>query len=197
MTPLRLATCFCLYFLSTFVFAYDYRPFSRTTDISGVIEGLKPRSIASRAADDSYLTLPSTVSHRDVNIGGIAVTVYGEKELRTHDKNIAVVWLHHGRGQKREDMAPFAHAVIDYWRGRHHSGTASGKTSSGLGVIAVSLDQRNHGPRETDPLRSQAWTQGNPTHATDMYAIFGEPRPHLPGHFANDMNSSDPRGYCP
>lgn len=63
-------------------------------------------------------------------------------------------------------MAPIATAIISAWNARIRSGRA-GKNAPGL--IAVSFDQRNHGSRLVDKLHNEAWRQGNPRHAQDMF----------------------------
>jgi pimeloyl-ACP methyl ester carboxylesterase len=65
-------------------------------------------------------------------------------------------------------MAPIAAQVIHAWnssdshRSRNHT----------KGLIAVSFDQRNHGSREVDKLHNEAWRQGNPRHAQDMFSCY-------------------------
>jgi pimeloyl-ACP methyl ester carboxylesterase len=63
-------------------------------------------------------------------------------------------------------MAPIAAQVIQSWNSRPQD--HSGKGSKGL--IAVSFDQRNHGSRLVDELHNQAWREGNPSHAQDMFS---------------------------
>lgn len=67
-------------------------------------------------------------------------------------------------------MTGIAESVIADWNQRVKDGRA------GLvkGLIAVSFDQRNHGTRLVDPLANEAWRQGNPRHAQDMFSIFRE-----------------------
>lgn len=66
-------------------------------------------------------------------------------------------------------MAPIAGQVVSTWNKRISEGRA-GKDPKGL--IAVAFDQRNHGSREVDKLHNEAWRQGNPRHAQDMFGCF-------------------------
>jgi hypothetical protein len=65
-------------------------------------------------------------------------------------------------------MTGIADATINDWNGKTQA------TPSAKGLIAVAFDQRNHGARMVDPLANEAWRQGNPRHAQDMFSIFRE-----------------------
>jgi pimeloyl-ACP methyl ester carboxylesterase len=60
-------------------------------------------------------------------------------------------------------MAPTAAQIISTYNARN-------KSSKGL--IAVAFDQRNHGSRQVDKLHNEAWRQGNPRHAQDMFSCY-------------------------
>ncbi|KAJ6153803.1 hypothetical protein N7470_006762, partial [Penicillium chermesinum] len=109
---------------------------------------------------------PAAISRRIYAIAGISVTVYGLQELQTQAENVACLWLLHPRLATQERMADIAASSITDWNGRNEG------TSSKKGLIAVSFDQRNHGTRMVDPLANEAWRQGNPRHAQDMFSIF-------------------------
>jgi pimeloyl-ACP methyl ester carboxylesterase len=106
------------------------------------------------------------VSVQTYTIAGILTTVHGLAELPPATATVACLWLLHPRLQTAEKMAPIATAIISAWNARIRSGRA-GKTPAGL--IAVSFDQRNHGTRLVDKLHNEAWRQGNPRHAQDMF----------------------------
>lgn len=108
------------------------------------------------------------VSAQTFTIAGILVTVHGLAELPSHVSSVACLWLLHPRLQKRETMAPIASQVVSTWNARISSGT----TSSPKGLIAVAFDQRNHGSRLVDALHNEAWRQGNPRHAQDMFSCY-------------------------
>ncbi|KAH8710155.1 Alpha/Beta hydrolase protein [Phaeosphaeriaceae sp. PMI808] len=110
-----------------------------------------------------------TVSSQTHTIAGILVTVHGLSELPPSTSSIACLWLLHPRLQTRETMAPIAAQVISAWNARIHAGNA-GKQPKGL--IAVAFDQRNHGSRQVDKLHNEAWRQGNPRHAQDMFSCY-------------------------
>jgi pimeloyl-ACP methyl ester carboxylesterase len=66
-------------------------------------------------------------------------------------------------------MAPIAAQVIAAWNTRLASHNAGPNPPA---LIAVSFDQRNHGSRQVDELHNQAWREGNPTHAQDMFSCY-------------------------
>ncbi|KAJ5667955.1 uncharacterized protein N7477_006525 [Penicillium maclennaniae] len=80
--------------------------------------------------------------------------------------DVACLWLLHPRLATQERMAGIASATITDWNSKNE------KNPSAKGLIAVSFDQRNHGTRMVDPLANEAWRQGNPRHAQDMFSIF-------------------------
>ncbi|KAF2439475.1 alpha/beta-hydrolase [Karstenula rhodostoma CBS 690.94] len=104
------------------------------------------------------------ISTHTYTIAGIRTTVHGLDELPPAASTVACLWLLHPRLQTAETMAPVATAIISAWNARIHAA----KTST-TGLIAVSFDQRNHGTRLVDKLHNEAWRQGNPRHAQDMF----------------------------
>ena len=56
-----------------------------------------------------------------------------------------------------------ASQLITSWNARNPQKT---------GLIAAAFDQRNHGSRLVDPLHNEAWRQGNPRHAQDMFGVY-------------------------
>ncbi|BCS16701.1 hypothetical protein ASPFODRAFT_124618 [Aspergillus luchuensis CBS 106.47] len=104
----------------------------------------------------------STVSRKTYPVAGIQTTVYGLDELPTQTSDIACLWLLHPRGGTQERMKGIGTTIIADWNSRNPT----------KGLIAVAFDQRNHGTREVDPLANEAWRQGNPRHAQDMFSIF-------------------------
>lgn len=109
---------------------------------------------------------PVAVSQKVYAIAGISVTVFGLEELRPQATEVACLWLLHPRLATQERMTGIATAAIADWNGK------TLETPSAKGLIAVSFDQRNHGSRMVDPLANEAWRQGNPRHAQDMFSIF-------------------------
>ena len=109
---------------------------------------------------------PTPVSSETHTISGLHVDVHGLSEVPFSATSIACLWLLHPRLQKKETMAPVASSVIHAWNA--HNSTAS----RSKGLIALSFDQRNHGTRLITPLHNEAWRQGNPTHAQDMFSCY-------------------------
>ncbi|RAL06326.1 uncharacterized protein BO80DRAFT_420618 [Aspergillus ibericus CBS 121593] len=113
----------------------------------------------------------SSVSRKIYPIAGILTTVYGLDELPEQASEITCLWLLHHRGATQERMAGIATTIIADWNARiRDSRTCPGQAVKGL--IAVAFDQRNHGTRLVEPLANEAWRQGNPRHAQDMFSIF-------------------------
>lgn len=119
-------------------------------------------------------TYPGSVPNISSTIypcAGIVTTVYGLEELPSHVTEIACLWLLHPRLQTQACMAPIAAYTITEWNKQIKEGRA-GKTP--IALIAVSFDQRNHGSRLIDKLSNEAWRQGNPRHAVDMFSHYRE-----------------------
>ena len=127
---------------------------------------LKPLDAAPR-------TIPSPVSQKTYPVAGILTTVFGLNELPTQASEVACLWLLHPRLATKERMAGIAAAVITDWNNRIKTRHANSSQSI-KGLIAVAFDQRNHGTRLVDPTGNEAWRQGNPRHAQDMFSIFRE-----------------------
>ncbi|KAL4894340.1 hypothetical protein BDV59DRAFT_17183 [Aspergillus ambiguus] len=112
---------------------------------------------------------PAPVSRKTYPIAGIITTVFGLDEIPAEATDVACLWLLHPRLATQERMTPIASAVISDWNQRLRDGRTNGPVK---GLIAVAFDQRNHGSRLVDPLGNEAWRQGNPRHAQDMFAMF-------------------------
>jgi pimeloyl-ACP methyl ester carboxylesterase len=97
-------------------------------------------------------------------IAGIRTKVHGLEQLPQNVSELACLWLLHPRLATDESMAAMATQSITHWNSIRGTGSK--------GLIAVSFDQRNHGTRKIDPLANEAWKQGNPRHAQDMYSIY-------------------------
>jgi pimeloyl-ACP methyl ester carboxylesterase len=119
--------------------------------------------------EGTHTAADPTVSSQTYTIAGILVTVHGLSELPPSTGSVACLWLLHPRLLSKEAMAPVAGQVISAWNARIHNGKA-GKHPKGL--IAVAFDQRNHGSRQVDKLHNEAWRQGNPRHAQDMFSCY-------------------------
>lgn len=111
----------------------------------------------------------SPISRQTHAVAGILTTIYGLDELPAHTSTseVACLWLLHPRLATHERMAGIAQSSIADWNAKVREGRAPAK-----GLIAVAFDQRNHGSRLVDALGNEAWRQGNPRHAQDMFAVF-------------------------
>ncbi|KAL1597656.1 hypothetical protein SLS59_007354 [Nothophoma quercina] len=105
----------------------------------------------------------SAISKQTFTIAGILVDVHGLSELPSTCTSVACLWLLNPRLQTKETMAPVAGSIISGWNAR-----SNGK----VGLIAAAFDQRNHGSRLVDKLHNEAWRQGNPRHAQDMFSCY-------------------------
>ncbi|KAF4222578.1 hypothetical protein CNMCM5878_003616 [Aspergillus fumigatiaffinis] len=119
-------------------------------------------------ASPSKFSNPPSVSQKKYPIAGILTTVFGLDEIPSQASEIACLWLLHPRLATQERMTGFATSVIADWNQR----IKDGRAGPIKGLIAVSFDQRNHGTRLVDPLANEAWREGNPRHAQDMFSIF-------------------------
>jgi hypothetical protein len=122
-----------------------------------------PNPMKNYRPDESNL-----VSKNTFTIAGIATTVYGLDELSASNANVACLWLLHPRLGTKERMESLAHAIVSHWIAQ----PTPPNTPSTPGLIAVSFDQRNHGSRESSPIRNESWRSGNETHALDLFSIY-------------------------
>ena len=120
---------------------------------------------------------PPPISRRTIHIAGILVDVYGLAELKRPGESsedassVTLLWLHHPRLRAKEDMADIAARAIAGWNDYLCGPAASGQPIGRHGLVALAFDQRNHGTRLVEPRANEAWRQGNPTHAQDMFGI--------------------------
>lgn len=95
-----------------------------------------------------------SVSRITLTVSGLQVDIYGLTELPATAAKVSCLWLHHGRLRKKEDMTPFANRFLS----AYHE-----KSEPTRGLIAVALDQRNHGSRLVDKRANESWVDGNET----------------------------------
>lgn len=99
----------------------------------------------------------------EMEIGGLAVSVFGLDQLRSRSSAptfVAGIIVMHGRTQAKKDVANICEALCE-----------NNGVSSPNHLIAVSFDQRNHGTRLLNAKKNDAWAQGNPTHSQDMFSV--------------------------
>ncbi len=92
------------------------------------------------------------LSWRRYNIAGLLVTVYGLQELLPDVSEVTCLWLLHGRGDTQDSMGHAAAGLLGAWNQRRQPGQKS--------LIAVCIDQRNHGCRMIDNVANVSWKQG-------------------------------------
>jgi pimeloyl-ACP methyl ester carboxylesterase len=118
--------------------------------------------------EKTFSNKPASVSSSKYLMAGLLTTVYGLEELSTDRQNVSVLWLHHPRLGQQESMNGIANTMINEWNGR----TRNLQTKNTPGLIAVSLDQRNHGSRMVDPIANADWRSGDEQHAQDMFSAY-------------------------
>ncbi|KAH8705841.1 hypothetical protein BGW36DRAFT_18778 [Talaromyces proteolyticus] len=122
-------------------------------------DGLEPR-----------FSLPSSTplsSKTELVIGGLKVYVYGLKEIDELvgcNQEIAVLYLAHNRTRTYRVMEELAHEVL--YRYRTHAAK-----SQRVGLIALTMNMRNHGDREVFPQANKTWKDGNENHAMDLVSM--------------------------
>ncbi|KAL5118781.1 hypothetical protein ACEQ8H_003284 [Pleosporales sp. CAS-2024a] len=117
----------------------------------------------------THTSADPAVSTQTFTIAGVLVDVHGLSEMPSSVASVACLWLLHPRLQTKESMAPIAAQIISTWNARVKNGEAG---THPRGLIAAAFDQRNHGSRQVDKLHNEAWRQGNPRHAQDMFGCY-------------------------
>ena len=92
-----------------------------------------------------------------ITIAGMQLTVHGLDALPAAPSAITAVYLLHPRLQVSSYMAPIAAAIL---------------AAAVSPTICIAFDQRNHGTREIEPKRNEAWRQGNERHALDLFSSY-------------------------
>ncbi|KAF9892305.1 hypothetical protein FE257_002082 [Aspergillus nanangensis] len=108
-----------------------------------------------------------SVSQQRHTVNGIVITVFGLDQLPLSTVDIAAAWLLHPRLGAQDDMAGIANALVRKWNNTHSHANGPRK-----GLIAITLDHRNHGTRLLDPAKNDNWRQGNSRHAEDMFETY-------------------------
>ncbi|KAF5382126.1 hypothetical protein D9615_004190 [Tricholomella constricta] len=108
----------------------------------------------------------SPANKQPLVIAGLEVNIYSAAPITAGERNpkeIAVIFLLHGRYGSAEAIDPIARSVIDQTKNNRRD------------LLIVTFDQRNHGKRIVDPKGNDAWSKDkikhNERHAVDMYAI--------------------------
>ncbi|KAJ5108665.1 hypothetical protein N7456_005340 [Penicillium angulare] len=123
--------------------------------------GLEPR-----------FSLPATTprsSKTELAIGGLKLYVYGLDEINSSPPEgfsgeVAVLYMAHNRTRTYRVMEDMAHELLH----RYRTDTRKGEP---IGLIAVTMNMRNHGDREVDPNANRTWKDGNENHAMDIVSM--------------------------
>ncbi|KXS17749.1 alpha/beta-hydrolase [Gonapodya prolifera JEL478] len=100
-----------------------------------------------------------TDNETEVQVGGLAVTVYGLPEVRKQPpRHLVAVIVLHGRLQNRDAVRFLCQKLV-------------APNSKEIAFLAVAFDQRNHGTRLLDNVKNGDWRAGNDSHAIDMFSI--------------------------
>ncbi|KAJ6789458.1 hypothetical protein PWT90_00259 [Aphanocladium album] len=93
-------------------------------------------------------------------IGGVRIYVYGLDELKNQSGEINVLYLAHNRTRTYLVTESIAHEILHRYRSSRDAGQR--------GMIAVTMNMRNHGDREIHPEANLTWAQGNEKHGLDL-----------------------------
>ncbi|KAJ5672757.1 hypothetical protein N7507_001884 [Penicillium longicatenatum] len=102
-------------------------------------------------------------------IGGLRIYVYGLEEVNASQSSeqtgeVAVLYMAHNRTRTYRVMEDMAHEILHRYRTDKRQGGS-------VGLIAVTMNMRNHGDREVDPHANKTWKNGNETHAMDLVSM--------------------------
>ncbi|KAJ5638781.1 hypothetical protein N7528_001171 [Penicillium herquei] len=117
-------------------------------------------------------SLPPTTplsSKTELAIGGLRIYVYGLDEINSNPSQsfpgeVAVLYMAHNRTRTYRVMEDMAHEILYRYRTNEKKGESPG-------LIAVTMNMRNHGDREVDPRANKTWKDGNENHAMDLMSI--------------------------
>ncbi|ERS97555.1 uncharacterized protein SPSK_03448 [Sporothrix schenckii 1099-18] len=106
-------------------------------------------------------------------IGGVRIYVYGLDNLSSSPPadtsraatatDVAVLYLAHNRTRTYRVTEGIAHELLHRYRTDPRPKT--------MGLIAVTMDMRNHGEREICPAANRTWAAGNERHAMDLLSL--------------------------
>ncbi|ORX39436.1 hypothetical protein BD324DRAFT_607725 [Kockovaella imperatae] len=106
-------------------------------------------------------------SKTSIIIGGVTVYILGLEELQASRKDgqVTVLYLAHMRKSTYTVTENLGHEILYRYK-QHCKGDQSRR-----GLIAVTMDMRNHGAREISRLANLTWQDGNETHASDLISV--------------------------
>ncbi|CAK7236093.1 hypothetical protein SCUCBS95973_009489 [Sporothrix curviconia] len=134
--------------------------------------GINGVSLPAANGRNPRFSLPDTTprsSKTSMVISGVRIYVYGLDELppppagSTVTEDVAVLFLAHNRTRTYRVTEGIAHELLHRYR-------SDGRAKC-MGMIAVTMDMRNHGEREISPDANRTWAGGNERHAIDLLSL--------------------------
>ncbi|EPE04424.1 rna polymerase ii holoenzyme mediator subunit [Ophiostoma piceae UAMH 11346] len=135
----------------------------------------KPTTIKGTGTPDGReprFALPDSTprsSKTTIVVGGVRIYFYGIEEALAasssspHKPEVAVLLLAHNRTRTYRVTEGIAHEVLNRYR--------NDSRPKKMGLIAVTMDMRNHGEREISPESNLTWSGGNEQHAMDLLSL--------------------------
>lgn len=132
---------------------------------------LSNRTPAGAAGLHPRFSLPDSTprsSKTSMVIGGVRIYVYGLDDLPAAPPgavtpDVGVLFLAHNRTRTYRVTEDIAHELLHRYR--------SDGRAKRMGLIAVTMDMRNHGEREISTDANRTWAGGNERHAVDLLAL--------------------------
>ncbi|ORX39252.1 Alpha/Beta hydrolase protein [Kockovaella imperatae] len=116
------------------------------------------------AQDKTHLRLGhAEYSIKDLFLMGLQTKVFGLEEIKDSELPVAVVLVLHGRTDNQKGMADYTHGLLG-----EIERLSKGKQKE-RDIIAVTMDQRNHGTRLKEKIPNLSYDK-NPNHLIDMTA---------------------------
>lgn len=142
--------------------------------INGLPKGGDSLARDKAAGRNPRFSLPDSTprsSKTSMVIGGVRIYVYGLDDLPSPPADasasttteIAVLYLAHNRTRTYRVTEGIAHELLHRYR--------TDSRPNKMGLIAVTMDMRNHGEREISPSSNLTWAAGNECHAMDLLSL--------------------------
>ncbi|KAL1893326.1 hypothetical protein Sste5346_006503 [Sporothrix stenoceras] len=142
--------------------------------INGLAKGGDSLARDKAAGRNPRFSLPDSTprsSKTSMVIGGVRIYVYGLDDLpspavdasSSTTTEVAVLYLAHNRTRTYRVTEGIAHELLHRYRTDSRPKT--------MGLVAVTMDMRNHGEREISPAANLTWAAGNERHAMDLLSL--------------------------
>lgn len=146
---------------------------SGVNGVNGTVKGGDSLARDKAAGRNPRFSLPDSTprsSKTSLVIGGVRIYIYGLDDLpptgssgSSTTTDVAVLYLAHNRTRTYRVTEGIAHELLHRYRSDVRPKT--------MGLIAVTMDMRNHGEREISPAANLTWTAGNERHAMDLLSL--------------------------